>query len=156
MKEVRLGGGLYIHSNEINVQIKKLSDKAVVPVYHSEQASGCDLVASEDVTIMPGETSLIPIGLAFQLPSDYELQIRPRSGLSAKTKFRVLFGTVDSDYRGEVKIIADNTGTAPFFIKQGDRIAQGVFAPVIRGVFQVVEELEETERNKSGFGSSGT
>jgi dUTP pyrophosphatase len=157
MKDVKLGGGLQFSSNEVNVKIKKTSQFAIIPQYQSEQAAGFDFHAAEETTIMPGETALIDTGLSFEIPPQYELQIRPRSGLSAKTGIRVSNspGTVDADFRGSVKVILHNTGTTPFRVNLNDRIAQGVIAPVYRAVFEVTEELSETQRGDSGFGSSG-
>lgn len=152
----------------MNVKIKKLSDKAVVPVYQTSGAAGFDFHACVDsldaapigfcTVIMPGETALIGTGLAFELPENIELQIRPRSGLSAKTGIRVANspGTIDADFRGEIKVILTNTGTTPFIVNANDRIAQGVLAPVYRAEFEVTEKLGESERGQNGFGSSGT
>lgn len=164
MKSVSLGGGLQLHSNEVAVKYKKLADDAYVPSYQSSGAAGFDFQAyiSESeyagwVVIMPGETMLISTGLAFEVPEGFEIQVRPRSGLSAKTGIRVANspGTIDCDYRGEVKIILANTGDTPFTVNHGDRIAQGVLAPVYRAVFKEADELSETERGQGGFGSSG-
>jgi dUTP pyrophosphatase len=106
---------------------------------------------------MPGETMIVSTGLAVQLDRGTELQVRPRSGLSAKTKIRVgnSPGTIDEDYRGEIKIILDNIGHLPYTIYFGDRIAQGVICPVIRANFEVVDELTDTERGAGGLGSTG-
>lgn len=167
---------------KLNVKIKKLHPGAVVPQYAHEFDSGFDLVAVEDVIVQPGQTMQVPTGLAFAIPRGWELQVRPRSGVSKKTKLRVSNppGTVDSPYRGEVQVLIDNifmvntimikealdlrggcltmdkeipTGT--YFIRKGDRIAQGVIAPVYQAEFEVVDELDETERGSGGFGSSG-
>lgn len=142
----------------VNVKIKKLVPEAVIPYYQSTQAAGFDFHSTDDVVIMPNETKLIGTGLSFELPESFELQVRSRSGLSAKTGIRVSNspGTVDSDFRGEVKVILHNTGTIPFTVAVGDRIAQGIIAPFYRGNFEVVEELSETERGSNGFGSTGT
>lgn len=139
------------------IKIKKLNDNAVVPQYQTEGAAGFDFHSTEEKLIMPGETALISTGLSVELPLDVELQVRPRSGMSAKSKVRVANspGTIDSDYRGEIKIILDNTGLSPYTINVGDRIAQGVLAPVLRAEFEVVTELGDTERGAGGFGSSG-
>lgn len=141
----------------MKINIKLLSDKATVPVYQSAQASGFDFHSTEAVNIMPNETKLIPTGLAFEIPDNYEIQVRPRSGLSAKTGIRVVNspGTVDSDFRGQVQVILQNTGTIPFFVEIGDRIAQGVLCPIIRAEFEVTDELLKTERESRGFGSTG-
>jgi dUTP pyrophosphatase len=172
---------------KIDVRVKRLHADAVIPKYAHEYDAGFDLVAVEDVIIEPGETKLVPTGLAFQIPIGYEIQIRPRSGVSLKTKLRVSNapGTIDSQYRGEVKVIVDNirqryidedgeeyvtrtldtinssTEVSEFFtegtyiIRKGDKIAQGVLAEVPRANFVVVDELDETTRGESGFGSTG-
>ena len=141
------------------MKIKKLNNNAVIPKYQSKGASGFDFHSTEDVVIMPGETVMVSTGLAFEIPSGKEIQIRPRSGMSAKTKIRVSNspGTIDSDFLGEVKILLDNIGTMPYTVKIGDRIAQGVVADVIQvSEFQEVEEFDiVTERGDKGFGSSG-
>ena len=141
----------------MHVKLKKLNEDAVVPSYQSFGASGFDFHSTESLAILPGDTKLIPTGLAFEIPVFYELQVRPRSGLSLKTNLRVTNspGTVDADFRGEVKIIMQNTGTHTEYISKGDRIAQGVICPIIQAVFQVVEELGDTERGAGGFGSTG-
>lgn len=145
--------------NNIRVRVKKLREDAVIPEYKTEGAAGFDLVAAEDVTINAGETVTVPTGLAFEIPEGYELQIRPRSGLSLKTPLRIANspGTIDSDYRGEVKIIITNTGQCDDYynIYKGDRIAQGVIVPVMRAEFEEVDELSETSRGYGGFGSTG-
>ncbi|MEK4360849.1 dUTP diphosphatase [Paenibacillus sp. FSL M7-1455] len=169
--------------NEIPVKIKRLHQDAIIPKYAKPGDSGFDLVAVEDVIIAPGETALVPTGLAVEIPAGYELQVRPRSGISLRTKLRVANspGTVDAGFRGEVKVIVDNIrrvdsvghiysridGTdrastcvdAPprgsYVILKGDRIAQAVITPVARANFEVVDELTETERGADGFGSSG-
>lgn len=138
----------------MKVKINKLSGLARLPTYGSSGSSGFDFYSAETKVIMPGDTTLISTGLAFELQSDTELQVRPRSGMSVKTKIRVAFGTVDSDYRGEVKIILDNIGNLPYTVNAGDRIAQGVVAPVYRVEFQE-SELSGTTRGAGGFGSSG-
>lgn len=183
----------------MGVRIKKLHEDAVIPRYAHEGDSGFDLVAVEDIIVEPGETVKVPIGLAFEIPRGYELQIRPRSGITSKTKLRVQFGTVDSGYRGAVAVTVDNIKPEPFqlafdsamlrhldldddgkspfigltdgttewlpkfwnkpdgtyLIRKGDRIAQGVIAPVGHTSFEVVDELSDTERGVNGFGSTG-
>jgi len=138
------------------IAVKRLSAQAVLPQYQSSGASGFDFHASENVTLEPGETKLVPTGLAFEVPRGQELQVRPRSGLSLKTKLRIPNspGTVDADYRGEVKIIMENTGDAAHFIQVGDRIAQGVICPVIQVQLEEVQELSNTARGEGGFGST--
>lgn len=141
---------------QIRIKVKKTDENVQVPKYAHKGDSGFDLAANESATIAPGETKLIPTGLSFEIPEGYEMQVRPRSGMSAKSKFRVANspGTVDSNFRGEVKIIAENTGHRPIFIEKGDRIAQGVICPIYEAVF-IEEELEDTTRGVKGFGSSG-
>ncbi len=141
----------------MKVKIKKLHEEAVIPAYQSAGAAGFDFHALGDVYIDPGDTVIVRTGLGMVIPNGYELQIRPRSGMSAKTKIRVgnAPGTIDSDFRGEIKIILDNIGTFPVTIKSGERIAQGVLAEVGQAEFEIVNELDETARGSNGFGSSG-
>lgn len=137
----------------------KLSPGASVPGYQSDGAAGADMCALVDtpVTIEPGRFALIPTGIRVDMPFGYEAQIRPRSGLSLKHGIMLLNspGTIDSDYRGEIKIIMANFGTEPFTVERGMRIAQMVFAKVYRASFLQTEEMETTERNEGGFGHSG-
>lgn len=141
----------------VKMNIKKLHPLAQTPAYETRDAAGFDLASVEDVVINPGETVLIPTGLAVQVDPNCELQIRPRSGMSLKTTARIANspGTIDADYRGEVKIIMENIGDNPLTINAGDRIAQGVVAPVFRVEFDEVEELDDTARGAGGFGSTG-
>lgn len=141
---------------QIRIKVSKIDQSANVPKYAHKGDSGFDLASMETLTIVPGETKLISTGLSFEIPEGYEMQVRPRSGMSAKSKFRVANspGTVDSNFRGEVKIIAENTGHRPIFIEKGDRIAQGVICPVYEALF-IETELEDTTRGAKGFGSSG-
>lgn len=131
-----------------------------LPAYETAQSAGMDLAAAIDapVTLSPGERAMIPTGLAIALPAGYEAQVRPRSGLAAKNGVTVLNtpGTVDADYRGEVKVILINLGDVPFEIERGMRIAQMVIAPVTQAGFTEVGELPETARGAGGFGSTGT
>lgn len=165
----------------MRIRIKKVRDDIPTPGYAYRGDSGYDLIAGEDTIIEPGETVKIPTGLAFEIAEGYELQIRPRSGVTSKTKLRVQLGTIDSNYRGEVSVIVDNIeeqGTEydyriktidgkgadiepsydynSYLIRKGDRIAQGVITPVVQAQFKVVDELGETDRGEGGFGSSGT
>ena len=145
----------------MKVKIKKLHPDAVIPKYATSGSSGFDLVAIEDVTINICQTKLVKTGLAIDVGPGYELQVRPRSGLSLKTGLRVANspGTVDSDYRGEVCVIMNlvpQDGTIAYTIKKGDRIAQGIVCPVVQAEFETAEELEDTNRGSGGFGSSGT
>jgi dUTP pyrophosphatase len=133
--------------------IKRLSDLVRLPKYQTLGSSGFDLHALDNYVIMPGETALIETGLAFNIPDGHEIQIRPRSGLSAKSKLRIVLGTIDSD-SGQVKVIAENTGHLVIIIDRDDRIAQAVLAPVVRAEF-VEEELEDSERSVNGFGHTG-
>jgi dUTP pyrophosphatase len=139
------------------LKIKKLNKDALIPSYKSEEASGFDLHSIEDIVIKPGERKLISTGLAFEIEKGYEIQIRPRSGLAYKHGITVLNspGTIDSDYRGEIKVLLINLGDKDFEIKKGDRIAQAVVAPVIQVEFLEVENLRETKRGSGGFGSTG-
>ena len=132
---------------------------ALVPEYTSSGAAGADLSAAldEPVTIEPGETILVPTGIFLSIAAGYEAQIRPRSGLALKHGITFLNspGTIDSDYRGEVKIIITNLGKKPFTIENGMRIGQMVFSKVYRGEFIITDELDETDRNEGGFGHTG-
>lgn len=136
-----------------------LSPGASVPAYQTAGAAGADVFACTDgpVTIAPGAVALIPTGIAVEMPEGYEAQIRPRSGLALKHGVTCLNtpGTIDSDYRGEVKVILANLGGEPFTVLPGMRIAQMVFARVFRADFVEVDGLERTERNDGGFGHSG-
>jgi dUTP pyrophosphatase len=124
----------------------------------TEGAAGFDLYAAEPVDVPAGETVLIPLGIAVAIPVGYEMQIRPRSGMSFKTKIRVANapGTIDSDFRGEIKVIVDNIGGEFFRVFKGERIAQGVIAAVERAEFEIVDDLDDTERGQGGFGHTGT
>ena len=132
---------------------------AIIPEYKTSGAAGADVCAflSEPVVIKSGEFAMIPTGLSFAIPEGYEIQVRPRSGLAAKNGVTVLNtpGTIDSDYRGEVKVILINHGKDAFTVNNGDRIAQLIVAPVTQGVFEKTDELDSTERGEGGFGSTG-
>tara|TARA_B100001093_G_scaffold486765_1_gene522392 strand:- start:70 stop:510 length:441 start_codon:yes stop_codon:yes gene_type:complete len=142
------------------ISIKRLSDKAQLPVYETSGASGMDLAAliDEDIIMTPGERVLVPTGLAVSIPKGFEIQIRPRSGLAAKKGVTVINtpGTIDADYRGEIKIILVNLSKDKFVIENGLRIAQMVVSPVVQVKLEEVEELSETSRGSDGFGSTGT
>jgi len=145
----------------LRVKIKRLKD-VELPKYAKPGDSGFDLVAAEDTIIWPGETKVVPTGLCFEIPPGFELQVRPRSGISRNTKLRVILGTVDSGFRGEVGVIVDNTSKPSVFrseaadvIERGTRIAQGVIAPVVTAHFEEVDELSDSERGVGGFGSTG-
>jgi dUTP pyrophosphatase len=141
----------------INIKIKKLSLEAVLPKYQTKGSVGFDLHSIVDEVIASGKTALIPTGLAFELPDNYEIQIRPRSGLALKNSITVLNtpGTIDNDYRGEIQVLLINHGKNDFKIKKNDRIAQAVINKVEIGNFIEVENLEDSERGKKGFGSTG-
>ena len=144
---------------EIVKVICKAEDKEFLPVYSSAEAAGADLKAciQDDIVLTPGQRYLVPTGLSIQLPEGYEAQIRPRSGLAIKYGISLVNapGTIDSDYRGEVKIIMINLGSEDFVIHRGDRIAQMVIAPVIHGMFALSNSLDSTDRGAGGFGSTG-
>jgi dUTP pyrophosphatase len=128
------------------------------PGYATDGAAGLDVVAAEDVTIAPGQRHAVATGFAIAIPSGYEVQVRPRSGLALKHGITCLNtpGTIDEDYRGEVKVILANLGNEPFAVRRGERIAQLVPAPVLKTAFREVDRLRETSRGAGGFGSTGT
>ncbi len=128
-----------------------------LPAYATEGAAGMDVVAAEDVTLEPGERHAVATGFAIAIPPGYEVQVRPRSGLALKHGVTCLNtpGTIDEDYRGEVKVILANLGSAPFPVRRGERIAQLVPAPVLKATFREVAELGGTSRGAGGFGSTG-
>lgn len=132
---------------------------AVLPVYKTSGAAGADVCAhlEQPVTIQKGSSALIPTGLFFEIPEGYEIQVRPRSGLAFKNGVTVLNtpGTIDSDYRGELKVLLINLGQEDFIVSNGDRIAQIVVSPVTVGNFISVESISETARGEGGFGSTG-
>jgi dUTP pyrophosphatase len=141
------------------IQIKRLNSEVKIPSYKTQGSSGMDLMAflKDTVTIKPKSSELISTGVAVAIPEDTEIQIRPRSGLAAKSNISVLNtpGTIDSDYRGELKIILYNHGTDDFVVNNGDRIAQMVLMPVLKASFEEVENLPNTIRGTGGFGSTG-
>lgn len=144
----------------MNCEIKYIAENgAKVPSYQTAGAAGADICAfiSEDVTLKVGERKIIPTGLRFAIPQGFEVQVRPRSGLAAKNGVTVLNtpGTIDSDYRGEIKVILINLGQEDFTVHNGDRIAQIVVAPVTVGTFKEADSLDDTERGTGGFGSTG-
>ena len=143
----------------VKVLIKKLDPAVQLPEYKTSGASGVDLVAfiKEPINLEPKTSVLIPTGLSVAFPEDYEIQIRPRSGLAAKNNISVLNtpGTIDSDYRGEIKIILFNHGSENFIINNNDRIAQIVLTPIIKMELEETNELPETIRGEGGFGSTG-
>jgi dUTP pyrophosphatase len=143
----------------IPVQVKRLPHGAGLPLpaYATAGAAGMDVVSAEDVTIAPGARHAVTTGLALAIPQGYEIQVRPRSGLALKHGITVpnTPGTIDSDYRGELKVILINHGAEPFAIARGDRVAQLVLAPVVQAAWDEVAELDATERGEGGFGSTG-
>lgn len=149
-----------MHSTEATpVLVKRLPhfEGLELPEYATEGAAGMDVLAAEDVTLPPGGRHPVATGLAVAIPQGYEIQVRPRSGLALKHGITVpnTPGTIDSDYRGELKVILINHGTEPFAIRRGDRIAQLVLAPVARLSWLKVDELDQTQRGEGGFGSTG-
>ena len=145
-------------SNEVCLKCKPLAG-AIIPQYKTKGAAGADVCAllNNPVVIRKGERAIIPTGLFFEIPQGFEIQVRPRSGLAAKNGVTVLNtpGTIDSDYRGELKIILINLGNDDFTVNNGDRIAQIIISPVIQASFEISDNLSETERGTSGFGSTG-
>ena len=141
------------------ILIKRLSKKIPLPKYETSGSSGMDLSANLDsaVEIKPGDSAIIPTGLSVSIPENFEIQIRPRSGLAAKQKISVLNspGTIDADYRGEIKVILINHGQKYFKVEQGIRIAQMVLCPITKAEIREVNELEDTKRGEGGFGSTG-
>tara|TARA_B110001452_G_scaffold234625_1_gene213017 strand:+ start:38 stop:478 length:441 start_codon:yes stop_codon:yes gene_type:complete len=142
------------------ILIKRLSKNISLPKYETDGSSGMDLAADikDTIEIQPGKSVLIPTGLAVSIPKNFEIQIRPRSGLAAKKQISVLNtpGTIDADYRGELKVILINLGEKVFKVEKGLRIAQMVLCPVIKATLKEVKSLEETIRGSDGFGSTGT
>lgn len=151
---------IYYNMDMNIVNVKVVASKgAVIPEYKTKGAAGADLCAllESPLTIPAGKFAMVPTGLFFEIPEGYEVQVRPRSGLAAKNGVTVLNtpGTIDSDYRGEIKVILINLGTADFTINSGDRIAQMIVAPVTQAQFEITKNLSETERGAGGFGSTG-
>ena len=143
----------------VRILVKKFDKNIKLPTYKTSGSSGMDIVAyiKNKITINPGKTAIIPTGIAVAIPKNYEIQIRPRSGLAAKKGISVLNtpGTVDADYRGEIKIILINLSKKLFVVKSGDRIAQMILSPIAKGKFKEVQKLPKTIRGKGGFGSTG-
>lgn len=149
-----------MHStDQIPLRVKRLphGEGLPLPVYATAGAAGMDVVSAEDVVIAPGGRHAVATGLAVAIPHGFEMQVRPRSGLALKHGITVpnAPGTIDSDYRGEVKVILINHGAEPFAIVRGDRVAQLVVAPLVQGAWMEVAELDSTERGEGGFGSTG-
>ena len=149
-----------MHSPDpVPVMVKRLAHFAglSLPAYATDGAAGMDVLAAEDVTLAPGERHAVATGLALAVPPGYEIQVRSRSGLALRHGIGVpnAPGTIDADYRGELKIILINHGDAPFEVRRGDRVAQLVLGPVVRASWLKVDELDETPRGDGGFGSTG-
>lgn len=142
---------------EIKVKILREANTIAIPEYATPGSSGVDLCSTMYCIIKPGEQALIPTGIKLAIPEGYEAQIRPRSGLALNKKITIPNspGTIDSDYRGEIRVLLRNDGEDPFTLIFGDRIAQMVFAPVVRAKFEDVKTLDETKRGSGGFGSTG-
>ena len=143
----------------VNIAVKRLDHAGNLPLpsYATSGSAGMDIRAAEDLVITPGQRGLVGSGFAFAIPHGYEIQVRPRSGLALKKGVSIpnTPGTIDSDYRGELKVILINHGQEDFVIQRGDRIAQIVIAPVQRGILKEVDRLDETARGEGGFGSTG-
>ncbi len=143
----------------VKVLVKKLNPKVQLPKYKTKGSSGMDLMAfiEKPIKISPNTSALIPTGISIAMPNDVEIQIRPRSGLAAKNKISVLNtpGTIDSDYRGELKIILFNHSSEEFIVKNNDRIAQMILMPILKVDFEEVDDLPDTFRGSGGFGSTG-
>ena len=143
----------------VKILVKKFDKDIKLPTYKTSGSSGMDLVAyiKNKIAIDPGATAIIPTGIAVAIPKNYEIQIRPRSGLASKNSISVLNtpGTIDSDYRGEIKIILINLSKKSFIVKSGDRIAQMILCPVSKAKLREVERLPKTLRGRGGFGSTG-
>ena len=144
----------------VKVLLKRLSKNVKLPIYKTSGASGLDIVANieSEIEINPGDKKIIPTGISVAVPENYEIQIRPRSGLAAKYNITVLNtpGTIDADYRGEIKVIIINHGQEIYKVTNGERIAQMVLCPVVRAEFEEVKTLPTTKRGGGGFGSTGT
>ena len=148
-----------MHSQKVDIRVKRLDHGAGLPMpaYATSGAAGMDICAAESLTLRAGKRHAVATGFAFAIPDGYEVQVRPRSGLALKHGITCLNtpGTIDSDYRGEVKVVLANLGDEDFVINTGDRIAQIVVAPVTQGMMIEVDALDDTERGTGGFGSTG-
>ena len=144
----------------IKIQIKRLSNSVSIPKYETSGSSGMDIAAhiENNIIINPGEKALVSTGFSVAVPKGYEIQIRPRSGLAAKKNITVLNtpGTIDADYRGEIKVILINLGKEKFVVENGERIAQMVVCPVVQAKLEEVNKLSDTKRGSGGFGSTDT
>ena len=141
-------------SRTVNIKILKETEDAVLPTYAHFGDAGADLYANEEVDIKPNEVKIIQTGLKVEIPDGYEMQVRPRSGMSTKTPILGILGTVDSGYRGPLGVMLYNHGDIPYRVQKGDRIAQAVIAPTYHGNFLISDSLSETERGEGGFGST--
>ena len=139
----------------LEFKVKKLHEDAIIPTKAHESDSGWDLYILGDIEIKPKETVIIPTGIAIKLPPFYEAQVRPRSGVTSKTKLRVQLGTIDNDYTGDIGIIVDNIGDEPIALNSGYKLAQLVVQQLPNTVIEVVDDLEHGIRGDKGFGSSG-
>lgn len=139
------------------ITVRLITESGIIPEYKTDGAAGVDLMSTEECVISSGKTHLVSTGLFLEIPKGVEAQVRPRSGLAVKNGVTVLNspGTIDSDYRGEIKVILINHGQDDFYIKVGDRIAQMIFAPVLIADFEIVQTLDSTERGGGGFGHTG-
>lgn len=148
----------HLKNEEAKIEVKIIG--RFTPKYQSKQAAGCDLYADIDdpIVLEPGKYNIVPTGVRLELPQGYEAQVRPRSGMAMKYGIGILNapGTIDADYRGEVKVILFNFGQESFRIESGDRIAQLVFNRVVQAQFILVDKLKETKRGSGGFGHTGT
>lgn len=146
-------------SNPVGVQVKRLphGEGLALPAYATAGAAGMDVLAAEDVTLTPGMRHAVATGLSMAIPKGFEIQVRPRSGLAFKFGVTVpnTPGTIDSDYRGELKILMINLGSDDFEVKRGERVAQLILAPVVQAAWQEVDKLDDTVRGAGGFGSTG-
>ncbi len=140
--------------------IKRFSKNVIIPKYETSGSSGMDIAAyiKENIEINPSEKAIVPTGFSLSIPKGFEIQIRPRSGLAAKNDISVLNtpGTIDADYRGEIKVILINLGKKKFIVENGLRVAQMIMCPVVQAKIEEVEELSSTDRGSGGFGSTGT
>ena len=141
-------------SRTVNIKVLKETEDAVLPTYAHFGDAGADLYANEEVDIQPNEVKIIQTGLKVEIPDGYEMQVRPRSGMSTKTPVLGILGTVDSGYRGSLGVMLYNHGDIPYRVQKGDRIAQAVIAPTYHGNFLISDSLSETERGEGGFGST--
>ncbi len=159
MNRAHLAEGGSAEKMPVKVEVKRLGHGTDLPLpaYATDGAAGMDVVSVEDVTLEPGARHAVATGLSMAIPRGYEIQVRPRSGLAFKHGITVpnTPGTIDSDYRGELKVLLINHGREPFVIARGDRIAQLVLAPVVQAAWDEVEELDATARGAGGFGSTG-